>query len=163
MYVVDQVLKSHWDWCLPVKVDVISKALSVNLLKLPTGEDQYVNLSGISKLDDTGCRVIYYNSSESLNRQRFAIAHGLGHHMLGHINSKADCFREGSSTFNSENKDVQELHANHFAVRILMPMDAIKTLLFVKGIANISELAKRFSVSEAAMHYRLQGLGYLTL
>ncbi len=163
MQSIEQVLNNHWDWYLPVKIEDIANALSINLLKLPKDVHSQGDISGMSTLGDNGDCVVYYNDNESLNRQRFAIAHGVGHHMLGHIVSKSTCLIENGCTFNSKNKDEREASANQFAIQLLMPTDAVKTLLFAKGISDIGELAKRFSVSEAAMYYRLKCMGYLTL
>ena len=91
------------------------------------------------------------------------MAHELGHHALNHVNPQNPCFRDDSNTFNSNSSVWQEREANNFAAQLLMPLDAIKTMLFVKGISNIKQLAEIFQVSKAAMYYRLKNLGYLTL
>jgi len=160
---VKNILDANWDWRLPVNVENIASKLGVKVSILSPWIRENDGLSGLAEIDSNGNRVIYFNNSESKNRQRFTMAHELGHHALNHVNPQNPCFRDDSNTFNSNSSVWQEREANNFAAQLLMPLDAIKTMLFVKRITNIKQLAEMFQVSEAAMYYRLKNLGYLTL
>jgi len=163
---VKNILDANWDWRLPVNIQDIAEKLNIKVDSInPFNPDHndYRGLSGLAEINTQGQRVIYCNSIESTNRNRFTLAHELGHHVLNHVNPQNPCFRDDSNTFNSNSSIWQEREANNFAAQLLMPLDAIKTMLFVKGISNIKQLAEMFQVSEAAMYYRLKNLGYLTL
>ena len=116
--------------------------------------------------------VIGVNSSNSQVRQRFTIAHELGHLTLheGHdlilerlmrLN-----FRDATSSTAS---DEEEIQANQFAAELLMPrvllQKAINLLLEGRPLTDLElvrRLARRFEVSQQAMEYRLASLGILT-
>tara|TARA_Y100000782_G_C10169204_1_gene259016 strand:+ start:330 stop:839 length:510 start_codon:yes stop_codon:yes gene_type:complete len=164
---VKSILDANWDWRLPVNIEDIAGKLNIKVASinyLNPEHQSFRGLSGLAEINNQGQRVIYCNSTESLNRQRFTLAHELGHHALGHVEPGKKMQRVDMPTaFNSNTDDWEERQANNFAAQILMPLDAIKTMLFAKGVSNIKELAKIFQVSEAAMYYRLKNLGYLTL
>ncbi len=101
--------------------------------------------------------VIKYNPNDSIKRQRFTIAHELGHHMLKHGHS----FRDNKKNFTLHDFDAKEVAANKFAAELLMPSDAISVMIKQRNISSVAELAKIFDVSVAAMKYRLENLGYL--
>jgi Zn-dependent peptidase ImmA (M78 family) len=116
--------------------------------------------------------VIGVNSNNPKVRQRFTIAHELGHLTL---HEGADLilerlvrlnFRDSTSSTSS---DEEEIEANRFAAELLMPREllqyAINILLQGRQLSDLElvrRLARRFEVSQSAMEYRLAGLGMLT-
>ena len=116
--------------------------------------------------------VIGVNSSNPKARQRFTIAHELGHLTLhsGHglilerlirLN-----FRDATS---STATDKEEIEANQFAAELLMPHSMLQRSLNVllqgrllSDLELVRRLARRFEVSQSAMEYRLVSLGMLT-
>lgn len=116
--------------------------------------------------------VIGVNSSNPKARQRFTIAHELGHLTLhsGHglilerlirLN-----FRDATS---STATDKEEIEANQFAAELLMPHSMLQRSLGVllqgrplSDLELVRRLARRFEVSQSAMEYRLVSLGMLT-
>ena len=57
---------------------------------------------------------IGYNQAQHRHRQRFTVAHEIGHFMLGHTN--------GNSIFDLNSKKPEEIEANQFAAELLMPL-----------------------------------------
>lgn len=116
--------------------------------------------------------VIGVNSNNPKFRQRFTIAHELGHLTLHHghdlilerlvrLN-----FRDATSSTAS---DEEEIEANQFAAALLMPTDFLRHSLMIllqgrplSDLEVVRRLAKRFEVSQSAMEYRLTSLGMLT-
>lgn len=100
--------------------------------------------------------LIGINSNHSKNRQRFTIAHELGHFLLGH---KID------DTLKEELLDRpinQEREADEFAGELLMPRDFLKKdLENRKEKLTIPLLAQQYSVSEQAMSIRLLRTGLI--
>ncbi len=77
------ILERYWDYLLPVKVDDIASRLGVIIR--PLDEDLCKDYSGFAFVDSTTrLKHIYYNQSESFNRQRFTKAHELGYLVLEH-------------------------------------------------------------------------------
>jgi Zn-dependent peptidase ImmA (M78 family) len=115
---------------------------------------------------------IVVNSTESPLRQRFTVAHELGHFVLGHrqrlyVNSTISVnFRDSSSGLATKREEVE---ANQFAAALLMPDDLVDAkvneLLGQDSALGDEELAIRlarnFQVSSLAMQYRLVNLGYV--
>jgi len=104
---------------------------------------------------------ILYDLTMHPNRQRFTIAHELGHFVKGHLRDRP-LFRDPSKNFNLDNYDIHEVEANNFAANLLMPKEKIDFLLYNEGITSIAEMAGLLRVSEAAMTYRLRNMGYIS-
>jgi Zn-dependent peptidase ImmA (M78 family) len=104
------------------------------------------------------------NSKHNKHRQRFTIAHEIGHFILhSHetlhydlesADDKRFLFRADSIS------SLDETEANRFASELLMPENLVRGLI-ESGSNSINELADRFNVSPEAMRYRLINLGYL--
>lgn len=114
---------------------------------------------------------IVVNRDHYSNRQRFTIAHELGHLILNHI---GDLFvdREGRFMFRDANSqsgiDKQEREANRFAAEILMPEEfVIKALdkldTEILEDEDIKKLADSFGVSAQAMAIRLANLNLVQM
>lgn len=148
------VIAKYWDeGSLPI--DPIRIAAKMGLLVMADP-----NLKGSGHYEPTASKnggpLITYNPMESPERQRFTIAHELGHHVLGH--GPGDLDTPENFTLGSENP--KELDANKFALALLMPEQYVRAMVEVKHIRSLRQLAKLFNVSTAAMGYRLRSLGY---
>lgn len=106
---------------------------------------------------------IVVNQSQSIERQRFTVAHELAHFLL-HRDSE-DFFVKSETRHRSndlfeylepEDKYI-EREANAFAAAILMPQNLLRPA-FERLSGNVSLLAKLFQVSEAAMNIRLKDM-----
>lgn len=105
---------------------------------------------------DPMARTIHYNPNERQVRQRFALAHGLGHAVLGHPSALQPC------SFYLDCSGHEEQEANLFAREVLMPAGSVKLMLVDLGHTDLGLLAQHFDVSEVAMRCRLVELGYLS-
>ncbi|MCC2102681.1 MAG: ImmA/IrrE family metallo-endopeptidase [Hyphomicrobiales bacterium] len=114
-------------------------------------------------------RVIVVNQHHSVARQRFTIAHEIGHLALHkgeavHVDEKFPIyFRDGRST-TAEN--VLEIEANAFAANLLMPADWLRADLDSMRIdfsddEALVRLADRYQVSTQAMALRLASLALI--
>lgn len=116
--------------------------------------------------------VIEINANEPITRQRFTIAHEIGHYLLKH---EGILYRtENKETYDSYTKYLQEFMANQIAAELLMPEKLVylavdygmKMLNWEKDMLlstdNIDELtkllSKKMNVSFQAMSYRLNNL-----
>lgn len=149
------LLKVYWDGKLPIDPVRIAKAMGVKVVPefyLGNGE------SGSVELDD-GVPIIRYEITEPLVRQRFTIAHELGHLARGHLNAGKTKFRDTKANFFSAHHDPQEVEANQFAANLLMPSSVVKWVVEQQRVKDVTQLANVFNVSEAAMGYRMKNLG----
>jgi len=147
----------------PVPVERIAKNLGVRIEYAPLDGE----LSGFAHTRD-GVSMIGVNSLHAAVRQRFTIAHELGHICLHQSELQAVVHVDKGSlrrdSISSEGSDPLEVEANAFASEFLMPQHLLQSLLAGKLVdleddETIKNLAKRFRVSEAAMRYRLQPRG----
>lgn len=109
---------------------------------------------------------IVVNPYVSDKRQRFSIAHELGHLYL-HLNYSNKRVWEQLDVCDSlmfrYGHDQEELEANEFAAEVLMPEEYFcKYVKFYSenNIVDISRLASKFGVSKDAIIYRGHKLGY---
>lgn len=103
-----------------------------------------------------GTWIMKINSKHHKNRQRFTIAHELGHYLM---HKDKNSLFEDTTFFRGAQNNAMEFAANEFASSILMPQNSIKKLLD-SNIRELADLADEFNVSPSAMKYRLEKLGY---
>jgi Zn-dependent peptidase ImmA (M78 family) len=135
--------------------------------------------SGFALRSASGEWVIGVNTTTSARRQRFTIAHELGHLLLHEGDLILDYyirthfkgdevrvnFRDAESSLATNS---QEIEANRFAAEILMPRDLVfdeaRNVLQAEPLSRdelIKKLAATFNVSPEAMGYRLVNLTIL--
>ncbi len=112
--------------------------------------------------------VIGVNAAHPKTRQRFTIAHELGHNALHPGDEFVDQIRVDFRDQRASAGTVdQEIEANAFAAELLMPEALVRTehrQQVEEGVEPgrddfVTELAIRFDVSLEAMSYRLVNLG----
>lgn len=154
MQTAQRILDVHWDRNIPINVDDIAQKMNVEVYYLPKlagGDD----ISGRFDIVN-GIPTCYIRNTDVEQRQRFTLAHELGHFVLNHGGG----FRDNSASFNIYNYDQREIDANAFAAELLMPKLAIDYVIEkLKNIHSIDEFARLFNVSIPAMTYRLKNLG----
>jgi Zn-dependent peptidase ImmA (M78 family) len=152
----------------PVPVDKIAKGLGAQLRFSPLDDE----LSGMIYVSN-GTPIIGINSLHHPNRQRFSIAHEIGHLVLHrpflsgkvHVDKEfrvpvAVLNRDATSALGTEQIEVQ---ANQFAAELLMPtawfMDALDSkAVDIDNEGPLEELARKFRVSRQALEYRIRNL-----
>jgi len=151
-----ETLDTYWDGKLPVDVKKIASSMGIRVVP-STG----ISESGVIQISN-GSPVIKYNTTEASVRQRFTIAHEIGHFALGHLEGASKMFRDPASNFSSGANKPEEREANVFAARLLMPAKVVRYAVNEKKIRSIERLAEIFGVSQVAMKYRLINLGILS-
>ena len=155
-----RILTEHTVMALPVPVEKIAKSRNIAVRFSPLDQE----LSGMALIKD-GVAVIGVNALHHPNRQRFTIAHELGHHIMHrelidgtvHIDKGFALWRDNVA---AQGTDLVEMQANAFASELLMPKQFISQ---IEGIENLDiddevgmkALAKRFRVSVTALQNRL--------
>lgn len=147
------ILDKHWDRKLPVDILKIANELGLSVRYL-TGNAELL-YSGEYKQDDgSGRPVCYINRNDTVERQRFTLAHEVAHHVLAHGPALRDTDRSMHSY------DPKEREANIFAANLLMPDKAVKSMID-SGITDAVRLADIFAVSVPALKIKMKELGYL--
>ena len=148
---------------VPVERLARSEGLTLRLESLKS------DLSGFLFKRDASA-VIGVNAGHAPVRQRFTIAHELGHHFL-HIEESLRVDRTVQAKLRGptagEGTDADEVEANLFAAELLMPAKFLQRDIEELGSVDIldegalARLAKKYRVSAQAMMYRLVNLGYV--
>ncbi|TIL24585.1 MAG: ImmA/IrrE family metallo-endopeptidase [Mesorhizobium sp.] len=139
----------------PIRLSAIANALGVRVIAttLPSG------ISGEIRpdLDNAGQFVIKVNRNDSARRQRFTVAHEIGHYLLHRDQIGAGITDD--VLYRSELSDRREAQANRMAADLLMPQQLVDEWLdrarTLKVDNVVGFLADKFNVSEAAMKIRL--------
>ncbi len=151
----------------PVDIKAVAKKKGATIKPYDLGE----KISGMLFIKDSE-GIISYNPTESMVRQRFTVAHELGHFLLHRKTQDIFVDKQFQVHFRNENsatgQDIQELEANAFAAAILMPKDLLLTEIkkhnFDLGDESaMKELAKLFNVSLQAMTFRMVNLGFFSI
>ena len=164
-----QLIADYQIYQAPVHVEAIAESLGFQIARHRFDGPE----SGFA-LHDGKQSIIGVNIQTSGRRQRFTIAHELGH-LLMHEGrpltvDQAVLRIDLRNDLSSMATDLQEIEANTFAATLLMPdeivLDYATILLQSNGEISrddlIAQLARRFDVSVEAMSYRLISLGILT-
>lgn len=146
---------------LPVNVRALAKGLGINVQLADFGDE----VSGVLiRKDDTA--MIGVNWLHHPNRQRFTIAHEIGHHQLHEGGTFVD--KNTSLRFRTQvsgsGTDTEEQEANLFAAMLLMPEDMVRKTakehpFEVDDEDQLRSFADRFGVSSQAMLIRLREIG----
>ena len=144
---------------IPVSVEDICAREGFNISVLDFSEVEKAHagkkISGALILKN-GEKDIIVNQEDNRLRQRFTIAHELGHYYLHHIEA-VDSEEHAIISFRGD-RNVVEFEADRFAAELLMPSKQIDRLYKELDLPYISVLANKFDVSRAAMRYRLDTL-----
>jgi Zn-dependent peptidase ImmA (M78 family) len=146
----------------PVPVEKIAKGEGAQVRFSPLD----MELSGMVFIKD-GTPIIGVNSLHHPNRQRFTIAHELGHLMMHreeitkevHVDKDFPVLMRDTKA--ATGTDRLEIDANQFASALLMPKFLIESLLNsalsdIDSDLPVEEFAKKLRVSKQAVEYRIR-------
>lgn len=135
----------------PVDVQAIARELGVAVFARP-----FPNALSALILRHEKNAFIGVNSHQAPVRQRFSVAHELGHFVLHHADHHFIDYAGGLEGEVPGYDWEHERAANQFAAELLMPVEMLK-----KDARTISlaRLAPRYGVSQEAMGFRLANLG----
>lgn len=150
---------------VPVKVGAIAEELGISLVsttELPP------NNSGSLVKEKNGRYTIYVDQTDSIRRQRFTIAHEIGHFVEHHhrefldkvgeiLNARKTLYTRPNGTAEATTYKKIEKEADAFAGDLLMPKD--KFIQVWENAQTLREVADTFGVSEMAANVRAAVLG----
>ena len=159
-----EILNASGAALTPVPLDLVLRYLGLAVQELPMENE----VSGVLAIDADG-GTIACNALHPRVRQRFTIAHEIGHFVLHR--SDDELFIDTGYVVLKRQKaargaDLREIEANQFATALLMPRDLLEHQIAQLGFDLVDEkeldaIARLFEVSRAAMTYRIAQLGFL--
>ena len=126
---------------LPVRPVAVAKHYGIVCRAVPSKLIQ--GSSGLVRASDSGT-CIYVDESQPAERQRYTIAHELGHYLLGHLSGASD-------------QSEREYAAERFAADLLMPA----CVLWGLNLHTPEEIAKSCKVSVQAARIRAERIAVL--
>lgn len=153
---------------VPVPVDRIAKSLGAMLRYSPLDEE----LSGMIYVKD-GKPIIGVNALHHPNRQRFSIAHEIGHLVMHRdlITERVHVDKEfpvelralKRDAVSALGTDIIEIEANRFGAALLVPQPFLEKELASRRFdidddGPIEELARQLRVSKQMLEYRIRNL-----
>jgi Zn-dependent peptidase ImmA (M78 family) len=150
---------------LGVPVDAIARTAGLDVRYAPTTDE----VSG-ALIRNGKTAVIAVNSAQHENRQRFTIAHEIGHfilHKRAQRHFDEDFRIDYRNALSSEATRQDEIEANRFAATLLMPESFLRRDLSRIEADDcdtdyvIQTLSVRYKVSRRAMELRLLNLGFI--
>ncbi|UOZ10200.1 ImmA/IrrE family metallo-endopeptidase [Amycolatopsis sp. WQ 127309] len=160
----ERFLEQYGTTSPPVPVEEIAAWLGIQVVRAPSSGSESAFL-----VRDGRRTIIGVNSRQTRRRQRFSIAHELGHWQLHdgrplivdhtiRINKRDD--------LSSAATDIEEIEANSFAAGLLMPKNWVQASADREQLLGVVDrdqltlsLAKEFDVSTEAIRFRLINLG----
>jgi len=167
---IEELLANNGITGAPVDVEAIAKVLGAEIRRKPAEQE----ISGFMYRDRDRV-IVGVNGNHPRTRQRFTIAHEIGHFLL-HEGEKlhVDGDAPGYSLFrrdpkSSDGSDVIEREANFFAAELLMPQSFLEKDLAEHSVVDLldpdekvlKDLAKKYRVSVQALTFRLANLGLI--
>ena len=150
----------------PVAVELLAEFLGIRVVYKPyeDGDD----VSGMLYRGE-GRPVIGVNSAHHIHRQRFTIAHEIGHFVLHegkmYVDTPTVRFRDSISGLAIDN---EEIEANGFAAELLLPRKFLERSLdglFKRKVRDrkgiVEKLSSEYKVSSQTVEFRLKNLGVL--
>lgn len=149
----------------PVDIEGLIRELGIELDKKADLDE---GIAGqIERLED-GRYKISVNKKDHYYRQRFTMAHELGHYFFhrsligdGIDDNKAYRSTSEGRFYNVNIKPAHETLANQFAASILMP-EPLVCEIYKELNGDIAEIAKRFQASKKAMLIRVDSIDMLS-
>ena len=168
---VEGILKEASIKTPPVPVDLLIRRQGIEIVRKNLDDET----SGFVYVDPkANSTVIGLNVSHSRTRQRFTLAHELGHFVMhkstgGHLHvDDKDFFVRFRDKHSQDGSDQQEREANAFAAELLMPTQLIeRDVRQLKDGVSMSDekairaMANRYGVSLQALLFRLGNQGLL--
>lgn len=153
--VAEETLMEHGIMQIPVNPVEIAEMVGIEVYYANFGNP---NVSGLIRKDGNKV-IIYVKHTDNPMRQRFTVAHELGHFFM-HLDAPEGHFVDMYRTVNfSDDDNPLEKEANQFAAALLMPRHYVQQEQ--KYADSLEDLAFSFRVSVQAMSLRLRDLGDL--
>jgi len=149
----------------PVPIEELAMLLKAKIRYEPFAGQLY----GMVHRNSNGTAVIGVNSMDAPNRQRFTIAHEIGHLLLHknddlHVDERSPIgLRNDRSSLAVDEKEIE---ANQFAAELIMPAEFLDKDIRrlpddIEAEEAVTRLARKYQVSEQAMTIRLSALKLL--
>lgn len=140
----------------PVDPFAIAAKMGIEVARTPLSSD----LAGFILKEPGENAKIVVNAADAPVRQRFTVAHEIGHYAHNKLSDNANeslGFVDYRNELTSRGVNPDEIWANAFAAELIMPAAVLKKW-WAEGKA-LETIRNKFDVSKAALAYRMANLG----
>lgn len=141
-----EIWNNFCDKKIPVQLNDIIQKLGIKI------KSEDLTIDGLTRMSNDGICCIWYSKNISVVRQRFTVAHEIGHIVLEHTSIFGDC--------DQFSKKSQEKEANSFAGELLVPSSDIKKFVKEKS-PTIQNIIDRYRISQDVAFIAIQNNGLL--
>lgn len=138
------VVARYGDGAMPILPERIAKQMGIKVLALAE-EDRSSAYAG----PDGQLRIVV-DLKDSAYRQRFAIAHALGHIVLRHDNPPLEVW----NSFANDAPDPRDRAANLFAASLLVPTEKLRWCVTSGWMRNVDQIVKTLWVPRGLLDFR---------
>ncbi len=147
------ILKLHWDQSVPVNLARIAKGMGLAM----TLSDQ-LDAAALLEISAQNKPRLTLNTRQNAVRQRYTVAHAMGHLALHHLRPGTQRDIVLSDNFALDPDSRIDTEANHFALGLLMPEQVVTYCLNDLALADLNALADMFEVAPQLVKQRLADL-----
>lgn len=148
--IVKVLQNKYWDGCIPVRFADFLRGLNIKLYEKDSLPDDAVS---IIQYSDDGYWQILVSKQEPYVRRRFALAHAIGHIVLGSVDRNTQHI-DKVENFLLDIDDIVEKEANQFALELLFPENA--TDFVIMKTKNFDDLCDKLELSPVAVNERIK-------
>ncbi|MBY0455519.1 MAG: ImmA/IrrE family metallo-endopeptidase [Burkholderiaceae bacterium] len=147
------ILNLYWDRSVPVNLAHIAKKMGVTVVL----SDSLPECARIDISPDNKARILI-GKQQPLVRQRYGVAHALGHRALHHLRPGTQRLIEVSDNFHANHQSRIDSEANQFALALLIPSQALLDCVQQQRMSYLQGLADHFNVVPILIKQRLADL-----
>lgn len=149
----EKILRENFITQAPIPVEELVEFEGLGLIRTQFEDGAIAGVINLEK------KYLLINANDSLTRQRFTIAHELGHWILHKefMQLNKDMAVLYRKPLGEAESDAFEREANCFAANLLVPEEMLREA--IKSGYDEASLASRFNVSRSVIGYRCKYLG----
>lgn len=138
------LIARFWGEAIPVLPATIARRLGIPVVYMRGDETSQVCV------DRHGTLSIAVDEHDSAHGQRFAVAHVLGHILLGHGRPPVEAW----DAFGNNPPDPRDREANEFAASLLVPTFPLRWCMTSGWMRGLDHIVDSFAVPEGVVLYR---------
>jgi len=150
------ISNNHWDMLLPVKTDCVAESLGYRVL--PVNMDRHGDVKLMLSIEDD-VKTIGYNPKDTTREIRKAIAIGIAKYVNERVGPN-DFLKYKDISLN-KTESLEHNADLKMAWELIMPRDAVRTMVLRVGKTDVIDLAYDFDVSVSDITKRLREVGLL--
>lgn len=147
------ILKTHWDRSVPVNLARIARAMGVTVALQPQ-----LPSCALLEISARNQARVTIGAQQSTVRQRYGVAHAIGHVALHHLRPGMQRHIAVAEDFRADHSQRWDSEANDFALGLLLPEEALRQRVLTEGCTDLQELAAGFEVAPLLVKQRLADL-----